>query len=308
MCAIFIGQGRYAAADDLIWRIEAKLGPAARSAIVRIAAHNSHYMGNHRQAADFAEQALNANGPQKRGTRTSGVLFGQRLLALMVMAKTAWITGSTNRAFTILQELLEEAAEINHAVSSCLVISVGAVPMFHASGRLAEARKYLDRLHHVADTNSLWRWKEWADGYDLYGFDNSAGKCAEAISRELLSGGQGPRLENTAVIAGRRAPLEILDLAISGEAGWCRPELFRLKGQLLCRRGEDGRIWLKRGLDLAVQQEALLWQLRCATSLTEFETGAARTEAIRALEKILAAFPEPPPVLDYNAATEVLAA
>ncbi|MER8573716.1 winged helix-turn-helix domain-containing protein [Mesorhizobium sp. M1338] len=308
ICAILIVQGRYEAADKLTWKVDKELGLPARSTIVRIAAHNSHYMGRNDDAVRFALEAIDANGALRKGTRTSGVHFSQRHLALMVMAKTAWIMGSTDRALAILDELLGEAAEINHGVSSCLVLSVGAVPMYHCMGHTNLSRKYLDRLQHVSETNSLFRWKEWAESYELLGFGRSPTKDADDVIRDLLKGAHGPRLENTVVVAGGRAPQQLLDLAISGEAGWCKAELFRLKGELSARSGGDGRNWIKRGLELAYQQKALLWQLRCATSLVELETGPERGEARRTLEQILAAFPQAPPALEYTAAAQVLAA
>ena len=57
--------------------------------------------------------------------------------------------------------------------------------------------------------------------------------------------------------------------ARSGAAGWCAPEILRVRGDALLRQGaiHAAENLLLEALDLAHQQGALAWELRCATSL-----------------------------------------
>jgi predicted ATPase/DNA-binding winged helix-turn-helix (wHTH) protein len=301
ICAILTVQGRYEAADELAWRVDAGLGLAARPTTVRIAAHNAHYKGRHDDAVKFAREALDSNGARKKGTTTSGANFGQRLLALMVLAKTAWITGSSSEALGILRELLDEAAQIDHAVSSCLVLSVGAVPTFYGMGLLDDARSSLDRLRHLSESNSLFRWTEWADGYELFGFHRQGNLSGSPVTEDLVRGANGPRLENTVVVAGELAPVRLIDVALAGEAGWCKAELYRLKGLLRTRSGLEGREWIERGLELAREQNAVLWELRCAVSLLEMEIPSAREVSRKRVDAVLSKFKEDPPAPELAA-------
>ncbi|WP_368517273.1 winged helix-turn-helix domain-containing protein [Rhizobium sp.] len=306
ICAILTVQGRYQAADELAWKVDAEIGPPARPTTVRIAAHNAHYKGNHDDAMRFAREALDTNGSRKKGTTTSGASFGQRLLALMVMAKTAWITGSSGTALVTLRNLLDEAAHIDHPISSCLVLSVGAVPMFHGMGLVDDARGSLDRLRHLAETNSLFRWAEWADGYELFGFRRQGDLSGSPVTEDLIRGAYGPRLENTVVVAGELAPAKLIELSLAGDAGWCRAELCRLRGLLHARSGLDGREWIERGLKLGSEQKAVLWELRCALTLLEMEIPSARAASRARVDAVLSKFKEDPPATELAALTRVL--
>ena len=80
---------------------------------------------------------------------------------------------------------------------------------------------------------------------------------------------------------------EGLDGAIQGEHGYDLffAELLRIKGEILLRRGaataaEDS---FRKALDVARQQEALLWELRAALSLARLRANQGRDDEARQL-------------------------
>lgn len=295
ICAVLTTQGRYREACELALTLKDEMGDVAESAVNRILAHNSHYLGRHVDAFAMAEKALRANGVNLRGTLTSGANFGQKTLCLMIMAKTAYLRGDIRKSLDLLDELIADVMEVDHPISTCLALSVGVCPVYFGLGMNDKGRYYLEILRDISTRNSLVRWQEWANGFD-YALGTDMVAPSTALS-SLTIGGNGPRLENTVMIGGERIVLELLEMALSGEAGWCEPELLRLKGtKLLQRRDGDGRLWLSRGFELASRQSALTWQLRCANSLAGSATTATFDEDRRRVERLLGQFAEAPPI------------
>lgn len=306
ICAILTTQGRYREANDVAHRLSEKVGPESRSAVDRILAHNSHYLGQHVDASYFAHQALNANGGNMRGTLTSGANFGQKTLSLMVLAKTSWLRGQSQTALDFLDELTSNAIAVDHAISLCLALSVGACPIYFGLGLREEGKRYLGLLRDVSTRHSLIRWQEWADGYDEAVATPTAGWKA-AVTESLRRGANGPRLENTVVVAGTRAPMGLIDIALMGQAGWCQAELFRLKGVLLVEKGQtEGVALIEKGYELAAEQSSLVWQLRCANSLAELAIGGGKYRETDKIERTLALFTEAVPAMEMAVASKLL--
>jgi predicted ATPase len=81
---------------------------------------------------------------------------------------------------------------------------------------------------------------------------------------------------------------EALARSTRNEELWCFTELLRVKGALILDEGAPGAATVAedhflQALDLARQQGALSWELRCATSLARLWRDQARSEEARAL-------------------------
>lgn len=297
VCAILTTQGLYTEANDVAAALRLEVGPDADSAVTRIFAHNSHYLGRHDDAFRFARQSLEANGVNIRGTLTSGANFGQKTLSLMIMAKTAYLRGEIKNSLELLEELTSGAIKVDHAISVCLALSVGACPIYFGLGDYERGRYFLEILRDISTRNSLDRWREWADGFD-YALGRPKAASSDVIA-SLMTGGNGPRLENTIMIGGKQIEISLLDLALKGQAGWCEPELLRLKGEGLLDRGDaEGRGLVLRGFDLAAEQSATTWQLRCANGLANYSTSGTADSDLSRIERVLRLFPDDAPAND----------
>jgi hypothetical protein len=92
---------------------------------------------------------------------------------------------------------------------------------------------------------------------------------------------------------------------------WYLPELIRIKGELMLRsaRHSDGvEARFREAMDIAVQQGARFWELRCATSLARFMIGAGQgPEALAVLKNVAASFPQGLEIADMRIARELIA-
>jgi predicted ATPase/DNA-binding winged helix-turn-helix (wHTH) protein len=297
ICALLTTQGSYHEANNVALDLVRDLGPVAEPAVDRILAHNNHYLGRHDEAYARARRALKANGLAVRGTLTSGASFGQKTLSLMVMAKTAYLRGHIDKSLEYLDELTADALAVEHPISTCLGLAVGACPIFFGLGKNDQGHRFLEILRDISTRNSLVRWQEWVDGFD---FALRAPHAEDAnVILSLRQGGSGPRLENIVTVAGQKAGSRLVELALAGEAGWCRAELLRLKGEMLLAHGEaGGREMLLEGYEIAKLQTALIWQLKCANSLAKYGALETLTSDRKRIDRTLALFPGLPPAQD----------
>ncbi len=305
ICALLTTQGGYREASDVALGLVADLGPIAEPAVDRILAHNNHYLGRHNDAYAHARRAFEANGLAVRGTLTSGASFGQKTLSLMVMAKTAYLRGEIEIALEHLDELTSDVLAVEHPISTCLGLAVGACPIYFGLGRKEQGHRFLEILRDISTKNSLHRWREWVDGFDFA--LRTPHPHDESVISSLSRGGNGPRLENIVVVAGLKSGLDLIDLGLAGEAGWCRPELLRLKGEILLDHGDaGGRELLFEGYEIARLQSALTWQLKCATSLAKHSVCGTISADSERIKRTLALFPGSPPAADLAEADVLL--
>lgn len=271
----------------------------------RILAHNSHYLGAHDEAYDYALRALQANGQAVRGTLTSGASFGQKTLSLMVMAKTAYLRGQIKIALEHLDELTSDIVVVDHPISTCLGLAVGACPIYFGVGEMELGSRFLGILRDTSTRNSLVRWQEWVEGYE-YALEESQIQRGPAPAC-FRHGSNGPLLENIVTTAGRKAGLEFIQLGLAGEAGWCRAELLRLYGEILLDRNDErGSVLLHEAYLTAEVQSALTWQLKCANSLATRGTVQTFDADRERIERTLRLFPEVPVKGDLEAAEAIL--
>ena len=96
------------------------------------------------------------------------------------------------------------------------------------------------------------------------------------------------------------------------EEQWLTPELLRIKGELFLLQGVSGAAaaaegLFRRALDLAHEQGALSWELRCATSLARLWRDQARGDEVpRLLASVYNRFTEGFDTADLKAAKALL--
>lgn len=75
-----------------------------------------------------------------------------------------------------------------------------------------------------------------------------------------------------------------VERARQGDAGWCAPEVLRVYAEHALADDPSGaQALLLEALDLARQQGALAWELRCADSLARLWQTQGRVQAARDL-------------------------
>ncbi len=264
-------------------------GARLPNAVSRMLNHNLHYIGDLDGAMTHAHIALDLAKAGVRGTLNNGASYDQKISALSTVVKTLWVQGKLREAVRQLHSVLAEATSLDHAISTCLYLAVSACPTAFGMRELELGERLLGLLTEKAGNNSLLRWQEWASTFEQVAAAVASGD-KERFNKAVASA-RGARFENCLVAGGHLADRSTIERALSKNAGWCRAELYRLKGmQLLDEDANAARKLIMEGYLLSSQQGAKFWELRCAASLVKISTSDDMTAARSRLERTLASF------------------
>ncbi|MGY2397571.1 ATP-binding protein [Pseudomonas sp. SDO5271_S396] len=231
-----------------------------------------HFAGHQALAQHNAEQVIQRmahSGHLNRFTHGFGVQYDQSVASLTILARILWLRGFPERAWRTASQALELALQINHGTSICYTLALAGVVIARYNGDTASAHSLLELLLQQAHKHSVQLFHTWARHYD------------GSAQREDL---QGIGLVEDILVT-----FETLDVsdalherARSGAAGWCTPEILRVRAEAVpdIRARET---LLLEALGLAHQQGALAWELRSAASLARLWQGQGRRQAARDL-------------------------
>lgn len=242
--------------------------------------HNLHYIGDFDGAISHATTALDLARGDVRGTLNNGASYDQRISALSTVVKTRWVQGRLTEAMTLLKSTMAEATALDHAISLCLYLAVSACPTAFGMRETELGASLVELLAEKSETNNLLRWQEWGHTFAEVASALADGD-AERFNR-AVGASHGARFENCLISGGELANLDLLDRAIK-KTGWCRAELYRLRGQQIASANVSAaRDLIEKGYNLASEQGAGFWALRCAADLTEIaESGQSKSAKAR---------------------------
>ncbi|WP_064710264.1 ATP-binding protein [Rhizobium bangladeshense] len=279
--AIHTMNGDYLDAIEVARGFDALCGNAMPGAVSRMLNHNLHYIGDFDGAISHATTALDLARGDVRGTLNNGASYDQRISALSTVVKTKWVQGRLTEAMTLLRSTLAEATALDHAISLCLYLAVSACPTAFGMRETELGASLVELLAEKSETNNLLRWQEWGQT-----FAEVASALADGDTERFnraVGASHGARFENCLISGGELASLNLLERALSKNAGWCRAELYRLKGkQIASANVSAARDLMRKGYDLASEQGAGFWALRCAADLAEIaESGQSKSAKAR---------------------------
>jgi predicted ATPase/DNA-binding winged helix-turn-helix (wHTH) protein len=249
----------------------------------RIMGATLHWLGRHAQSRELLEEMIIEYDALPAG-HTTRFQFDQRITARIILARDLWVLGDGDRALAEVQSSVEQAISIGHELSLTNVLAEAACPLALLEGRLDLASDYIALLKDHTKSLSLDVWNSYASCFEAE-VKLTEGKAADCLvelrgSMSVLdhAGFNLFRTYFQSVEARALAALqkfaeanEVIDRALahcesSGER-WCKPELLRVKGQLLCNG--SGQNAPAAGAELidaaeaeAESQSAVAWQRR----------------------------------------------
>lgn len=259
----------------------------------RMMALGAHFQGEQTLGHEFAQRVLQQPVGRDRVARVNGFQFDQRVAALTVMARVRWMQGFADQALAHARQAVQEAQSIDHALSLCYALAIGAAPVAFWCGDDALAREWSALLKRCADERSLLFWQSFGEGYrQLVEFEDGQDPRRGLVSALAL--GTTVR-EVMCTVQPLFLDAALLTRASRGEAGWCGPELLRAHGERLYQAGawDEAATEFRRGIALAHQQSAPAWELRCSTSLARVMARQGKhAEGLQILDGALRMFRE----------------
>jgi predicted ATPase/DNA-binding winged helix-turn-helix (wHTH) protein len=261
-----------------------------------------------------------------RGRRHS-IMFGgdQRAMARGTEARILWLQGFPEQAMREVEEscglIDQDLSVLTHRLVTL------ACPILLCTGDLAKAERYSNMLQEFTAEHAC----DMRDHADCLAAELFLAQGDGAGARTLIEAAVGALRQRGAVqhltwqlsvMARVRArtgqtaeALVALEEALSrckhfGE-GWCRPELFRIKAEVLLQRTDDSAPAAERllaaALALARRQGARSWELRIATSLARLRLKVDRKrEGLDLLKPVYEGFTEGFATVDLQQASSLL--
>ncbi|WP_118138575.1 winged helix-turn-helix domain-containing protein [Oceanicella sp. SM1341] len=328
LAAVHGGTGRFplAMANARAF-VEMAETPCDRMVGDRLVGMVQHYLGAQQEARPPLERLLTAAEGPGRGADAIRFQYDQRVAAGSGLAWVSWLLGSPDTARRHAHEALAHARAISHVNSEIFALAEGCCPIALLTGDMAALAVAVEALEGADRGCSVPIWS--ATGQVFRGLLSvRRGRYGQGIA-EMTAGLESRRRYGfvardgfyraglAAALAGAGA-LELAGaeietaLAVAAQHGerWCRPELLRVKGEILLAAGDPGGARHSWGLALetARADAAIGWELRIAICLARQLRAANRPVEARAmLAPLLARFSEGSDTADLRDARRLLA-
>ena len=272
----------------------------------RMMALGMHFQGDQVQARHYASRVLQQPVATQGTVRSSGFHFDQRVAGLTVMARVLWLQGHPEQALRHATDAVQESMSIEHPLSLCYALAIGAAPVAFWCGDMVKAREWSTLLKHTAHERSLHFWQAYGDGYrHLLDVAHNGASVENAVSDP-----RGVTLRETlCTIAPGFFDGTLLRRAQQMHAGWCTAELLRIHAERQRAAGalDEAADTLRRSLEVAREQHARSWTLRTSVSLARLLHHRGHRPAARStLESALSPFEEGHGTSDLKLALHVM--
>jgi predicted ATPase/DNA-binding winged helix-turn-helix (wHTH) protein len=326
-----LNNGEFATALDLVQKSIAKEGMDKIHLLAadRIIGLSLHYLGDQSGSRRQIESALRRPVDPLHQPDDVRSAFDHRVTLRSFLARILWLQGFPDHAMRMVKENVEDALELNHALSLANALVQAACPVAFFTGDLVAAEHFVCMLLDLSTKHALGPWQAWGRcfegmlfikrgdtvtglqrlstaisglrdiGYAVY-YVAFAGELAEALGRA------GQAAHGLASID------EALARSERTEERWAMSELVRVKGELLLLQDAPGAAaaaedHFRHALDWARRQGALSWELRATTSLARLLCNQDRpADAIACLQPIYDRFTEGFGTGDLIAARQLL--
>jgi hypothetical protein len=285
------------AMHDFAQRLEslaAGENPSPASVILcdRMKAQALHLLGDQQGARFHAERAL-ASPSTARPPFLSGVLVDGSITMGMLLGRVLWLQGLPDQAEEAMTRALERAGRDGESVALAYVLGLGACPLAMWTGRLDLARQRVSLLLRHTLEHSLVPWRCFAVAFGSLLDWHEKGRTGRPglLDGFELHAHPVQLAELLATLHPEWADERIFRRGDMGDAGWCQPELLRVRADRACAEGRtaEAEDLLLMSLERARRDGALAWELRTATSLARLCMDRRRApEALERLQSILA--------------------
>ncbi len=292
----------------------------------RVLAHMLHVQGRHSEARRSLEALMARPECRLDAPRVVRYQFDHRAIVRMGLGKIQWLEGLPEKGLQEIESNVAEAANLDYVPTLCTVLSEAALPVAYYCGDFAAVERYATMLRPRDGDFSRIAWHGYAECFE----------GAVAIRRgDLASGMQAMRTGvDLRRAPGKRWHLVLLlgvladALASAGLAGdasvaidealmlaektgvqWLRPELLRIKGDILAQldSGATAIDCLRNAIALASAHGALAWELRAAISLARLHSAHGKADVGRdILASVYERFTEGHSTIDLREAKELL--
>ncbi|HZX84225.1 MAG TPA: transcriptional regulator [Reyranella sp.] len=264
-----------------------------------------HLLGNQSEARRHFERVVDGRSELSASSTIIRFRANQALAGQAFLARVLWVQGHPEQAMQAASTVVAQAMAAGHALSICQILAYAGCPIALWSQDVEASQHYLGLSKDYTSKNELSIFADWNRCHfgqlDILRGNVDAGVAEMRAGLDALrASGRGFwMLDTVAELAsglGRAGRIDegmaLLDessnTADSTDEKWIRPELWRIRGELL-RKTEAGvpsdraDSWFYQALEDARRQGALFLELRAATSLAKSLRDQERSAAAAAV-------------------------
>jgi predicted ATPase/DNA-binding winged helix-turn-helix (wHTH) protein len=292
----------------------------------RLMAVALHYLGDQTDARiriDRVHGSLHLLAEKPRifplDLRTSTQYFRARIL---------WLQGFADQALELAAKNVEEGRANGHALTFCSVLGQAACPIAFLAGDFDAAERHATELLDHTERHAIRPWALWARTFKALVIAKRGNIEAGLLllREELDRAGDARFLPRFLPLLGELAACfgeanqadrgldvieDVLTRCNDRQERWYLPELIRIKGELMLRKGRDSKSvddCFREAISIAAQQGARFWELRCAISIARFRISLGQNaEALKTLENVCGSFTEGTHISDMRAGFGLIA-
>ena len=289
-----------------------------------------HFLGDQDNARRLIEYMLSRYVAPAHRFHIIRFQGDQKIAARAILVQILWLQGFVDQALETNETNVEEAGVLNHTLSLCNALTKAACPVSLMANDLPAAERFIGMLTARSARDGLppvWNMigncfkailsiKQGAvsAGLDLLGTTLAVlpeSRFSLRYPWVLGEYADGMRLDGR-ISDGLRTIEEALEMSERDEELWCRPELLRIKGELLQSQGgtiadQTAEQHFLQSIDWARRQGALSWELRGATSLARLQCDQGRSaDALALLQPVYDQFTEGFDAADLKSAKALL--
>jgi predicted ATPase/DNA-binding winged helix-turn-helix (wHTH) protein len=248
-----------------------------------------HLLGNHGEARHHLERVVAGSAMLSASSTIIRFRANQGLAGQAFLARVLWVQGHPEQAMQAMSRVVAQAIAAGHALSICQILAYAGCPIALWAEDRAASQHYVGLSKDYTSKNELSIFADW-NRCHLGMLDILRGSVADGVAQmcagldALRASGRGFwMLDTVAELASALARSdrveegmavidEATDTADRTDEKWIRPELWRIRGELLRRReagaaSDRSDTCFHRALEDARRQGALFLELRAATSL-----------------------------------------
>ena len=255
----------------------------------RIVGISRHFLGEQTVARRHLEGMLDRAPSLGNPADILRFQFDQSVATRAFLGRVLWLKGMPDAAFQMVKRSVVDAQSLGHSLSLCYALGQGACPIALFVGDLAAAEHYVALLLDHSTRHGLALWTTMGKCFQGMIFmrrgQQEAGlRLLQTAADDLRDAGYALYLTaaraELADALGRAGQLgkalKVIDEALAhstrNDERWCRPELLRVKAELLLleaspQAGAAAEHHLQQSLDWAHRCDSLAWELRSAISL-----------------------------------------
>jgi predicted ATPase/DNA-binding winged helix-turn-helix (wHTH) protein len=265
-----------------------------------------HLLGDQRGARQCAERSLAASATA-RASFLSGALIDRRVAMGTVLARVLWLQGLSDRAEEVAAQTVERARRDGESIGLAYALAAAACPVALWTGRFDVARERMLLLRRHTAEHSLASWSNYGLAFESLLHWHESGRRGSPVLPAAID--LDHRITQFEELLATLHPAWASETTFSrgdaGDAGWCQPELLRVRGERTDDPAAAEALFL-RSLARARHDGALSWELRTAATLARrwMAQGRAR-EALDLLASVLGQLTEGHSARDVEDAREL---